>query len=334
MRTPIGLAMAAVVALAAAQAFAPRETPPLAATRLAVERMHLNTIASTQAGLVTAGELGSLLVSSNQGASWQRASTAKDRQALINQVSFAPDGLNGVAVGHEGWILRTGDGGWSWTEVAFDEKNGEPLMSVARLPTGHWVAVGAFGRALRSTDGGRTWLRMALPETGVEDRHLNRIVGSADGQRWLIIGERGLLLRSNDQGETWAHTEPFYNGSFYNAAALRDGGWVVYGMRGHVYRNAGGTSAWTRIELGAPVSFFGHAQASDGRLILVGQGGMVATSTDDGASFTLARTGGRTTLTDIALQGNGRGWLTSDAGLKPFPSEAPTAQLTTPGASR
>lgn len=334
MRTPIGLAMAAVVALAAAQAFAPRETPPLAATRLAVERLHLNTITGTQAGLVTAGELGSLLVSSNQGSTWQRASVNKDRQALINQVGFASDGLTGIAVGHEGWILRSSDGGWSWTEVAFDETNGEPLMSVAQLPTGHWMAVGAFGRALRSTDGGQSWQRMALPETGVEDKHLNRIVGSADGQRWLIIGERGLLLRSDDQGGTWHHTEPFYNGSFYNAAALSGGGWLVYGMRGHVYRSAPGQSAWTRVELAAPVSFFGHARAGDGRLLLVGQGGMVASSSDDGASFTLARTGGRATLTDIALQADGRGWLTSDAGLKPYPPAAPAAGLTTPGASR
>ncbi|BDI06197.1 WD40/YVTN/BNR-like repeat-containing protein [Sphaerotilus microaerophilus] len=334
MRTPIGLAMAAVVALAAAQAFAPRETPPLAASRLPVERMHMNTLVATKAGLVTAGELGHLLVSSNQGGSWQRASVDQDRKALLNQVAFAADGMTGMAVGHEGWILRSSDGGWSWSEAAFDAKNGEPLMSVAKLPTGRWIAVGAFGRALQSEDGGRTWSPLHLPEAGVEDKHLNRIVGSPDGQRWLIVGERGLVLRSNDQGTTWAVVEPFYNGSFYNAVALRSGGWLVYGMRGHIYRAASEMAAWQRVEVGAPVSFFSHAQTGDGALHLVGQGGMVATSRDDGASFALARTGGRATLTDLHLQPDGRGWLTSDAGIKPYPPVPPNAGLSTPGTAR
>ena len=36
--------MASLVALAAAQAFAPRDTPPLAVTRLATDKMHFNTV--------------------------------------------------------------------------------------------------------------------------------------------------------------------------------------------------------------------------------------------------------------------------------------------------
>ncbi|MDB5730136.1 MAG: hypothetical protein JWQ03_31, partial [Variovorax sp.] len=108
MRTPVGITMAVLMALGAAQAFAPRETPPLQATRLAVERLHLNTLTASKAGLITGGELGTLLFSANQGKDWQRASVSAERQALINQISFTPDGLNGMAVGHEGWILRTG----------------------------------------------------------------------------------------------------------------------------------------------------------------------------------------------------------------------------------
>lgn len=52
-----------------------------------------------------------------------------------------------MAIGHEGQILRSDDGGKNWKELAFDKENGEPLMSIARLPSGAWLAVGAFGRA-------------------------------------------------------------------------------------------------------------------------------------------------------------------------------------------
>ena len=317
MRTPVGITVAVLMALGAAQAFAPRATPPLAATRLAVDRMQLNTLVASKAGLVTGGELGNLLYSTDQGKDWTRAKVSSDRQALINQISFAPDGLHGMAVGHEGWILRTTDGGVSWKEVAFEEKNGEPLMSVARLPSGAWIAVGAFGKALRSDDEGAHWMPLALPAS-VEDKHLNRIVGSADGQRWLIVGERGLVLHSGDAGQSWRVMEPFYNGSLYNALALPDGGWLAYGMRGNIFHSDGDLGPWSRSEIPVQASFYSHAVTPDGKIILVGQGSVMATSSDSGRHFTLSRAKGRTSLTDLLLLPGGQGWLSSDAGLQAF----------------
>ena len=199
MRILVGLTMSALMAVAAVQAFSPRHTPPLAATRLAVEKIHFNSLVLSQSALIAGGELGKLLYSTDQGQSWHLSALSQDRQALITQVVFASDGLRGLAVGHEGWILRTTDGGLNWQEVAFDEKNGEPYMSAANVQGQQWIAVGSFGRAVQSLDDGKTWQPLTLPEA-VEDKHMNRIVGSPDGQRWLIVGERGLVLRSNDQG--------------------------------------------------------------------------------------------------------------------------------------
>ena len=317
MRTPVGLAVAALMALGAIQAFSPRETPPLAATRLAVDRMQINALATSKAALVAGGELGNLLYSTDQGKHWERALVSTHRQALINQISFTPDGLQGMAVGHEGWILRTSDGGLSWTEVAFDAQNGEPLMGIAQLPSGTWITVGAFGRALRSNDQGAHWEPLPLPAS-VEDKHMNRIVGSADGQRWLIVGERGLVLRSTDSGNTWAVAEPFYNGSLYNALALPHGGWLAYGMRGHVFHTAGGDAPWAASDMPVQASFYGHSIAPDGSIVLVGQGSLVATSHDGGAHFSLHRVQGRASLTDLVLAPDGTGWLASDAGLQAY----------------
>ncbi|WP_404302893.1 WD40/YVTN/BNR-like repeat-containing protein [Alicycliphilus denitrificans] len=329
MRILVGLTMSALMAVAALQAFSPRHTPALAATRLAVEKIHFNTLVQSKTALVAGGELGKLLFSRDQGKDWQPAKLSQDRQALITQVVFASDGLRGLAVGHEGWILRTTDGGQSWAEVAFDEKNGEPLMSAANLQGQRWLAVGSFGRALLSPDDGQTWAPFSLPE-GVEDKHMNRIVGSADGKDWLIVGERGLVLRSQDQGESWEQLPEFYNGSFYNALALPHDGWLVYGMRGNAFVNRG-DGPWQRAEIAAPASFFGSAVLPDGSILLVGQGSLVATSQDGGAHFTLSRLSGRATLMDIALQPDGSGWLASDAGLMPY-SPAATQDAAAPQA--
>jgi photosystem II stability/assembly factor-like uncharacterized protein len=328
--------MAALMALAAIQAFAPRETPALAVTRLAVEKLHLNTLARSKAGLITAGELGTVLYSTNQGHEWQRAALPVERQALLNQISFGSDGLTGMAVGHEGWILRTTDGGMSWKEVAFDEKNGEPLMSVGQLPSGAWLVVGAFGRALRSFDAGNSWQPLVLPKSGneLDDKHMNRLVGSADGKHWLIVGERGLVLRSDDSGESWALVEPFYKGSFYNAAALADGQWLAYGMRGNAYLSHAGQAPWTRSTVPAPASFFGHAVLPNGRVLLVGQGSLIASSDDGGNSFAISRGKGRATLTDLQVADDGSGWISSDAGLQALTPTPPAPPQADTGATR
>ena len=89
--------MSALMAVAAVQAFSPRHTPPLAATRLAVEKIHFNSLVLSQSALIAGGELGKLLYSTDQGQSWHLSALSQDRQALITQVVFASDGLRGLA---------------------------------------------------------------------------------------------------------------------------------------------------------------------------------------------------------------------------------------------
>ena len=324
MKTAVGIGAAALVAFASALAFAPRTPPPLAPTTIGVERTHFNAITLNGERLLTAGAMGEILYSDDKGANWSPAKLNQDRQALIVSMAFAPDKKLGFAVGHEGWILRTKDGGSSWEEVAFSKENGEPLMSIARLPSGDWITVGAFGRALESKDGGQTWQALTLPAE-VEDKHLNRIVSSADQQHWLIVGERGLVIKSDDAGATWQIEPAFYNGSFYNAMPTKEGGWLIYGMRGNIFLQATAGAPWSKSEVPAPVSFFGHAQEQDGTIVLVGQGSMLGISKDGGKSFTLERAKGRATLTDIVLTGAAQGWISSDAGLQPFPPQAKAA---------
>ena len=324
MKTAVGIGAAALVAFASALAFAPRTPPPLAPTTIGVERTHFNAISLNGERLLTAGAMGEILYSDDKGANWSPAKLNQDRQALIVSMAFAPDKKLGCAVGHEGWILRTKDGGSSWEEVAFSKENGEPLMSIARLPSGDWITVGAFGRALESKDGGQTWQALTLPAE-VEDKHLNRIVSAADQQHWLIVGERGLVIKSDDAGATWQIEPAFYNGSFYNAMPTKEGGWLIYGMRGNIFLQATAGAPWTKSEVAAPVSFFGHAQEQDGTIVLVGQGSMLGISKDGGKSFTLERAKGRATLTDIVLTGAAQGWISSDAGLQPFPPQAKAA---------
>jgi photosystem II stability/assembly factor-like uncharacterized protein len=324
LKTFVGLALTGLVAAAAAFSFSPRDTPPLAATRLPAERMHMNTLTQSSLGLVAGGELGHILLSDDQGRTWKKAVLSHDRQAPITRIVFDTDGKFGVAVGHESWVLKTDDGGLNWTEVAFTENNGEPLMGVAQMASGDWIAVGAFGRALRFTPTLSEKTPLALPES-VLDFHMNTLIPSIDDNSWLIVGERGLVVRSDDQGQNWRVIEPFYNGSFYGGAQLADRSWIVYGMRGNVYTSEDGQT-WTRSKVPVPASFFDHLVLEDGRIVLFGQGGMTLYSSDLGRSFTFARLDMRASLIDAQALPDGKVLVAADAGIFSF-EPAPAATV-------
>jgi photosystem II stability/assembly factor-like uncharacterized protein len=331
-RTLPGLLFVALTMGTALYAFAPRHTPPLEPTRIAVDSMRILALEPAGDAMVAGGELGYVLRSTDGGNSWQVAKVEPQRDAPITRIRFSdPD--NGMAVGHEGLILRTSDGGQTWQELHFDEQDGTPLMDIRRLPSGTWVAVGAFARVLRSVDDGKTWESVKIPGTEAEEPHLNSLVPGFDSQDWLLVGERGLVMRSSDGGETFEPVPQFYTGSFYGAVPLDPQNWVVYGMRGHVYRSVDGGATWTASELQAPVSSFGHAFLSDRTLLLVGQGGVVQASRDSGATFKVVKAGGLASFTSLVPLDDGRWLIASDQGIRSH-DQAAAARAAQAGAQR
>ena len=109
------------------------------------------------------------------------------------------DGI-GLAVGRDGTILRTTDGGATWTIRA----SGSPshLMGVALLPDLTAVAVGYGGVSLRSDDAGLTWSNSG--PSGVDDPYDMCFTGAATG---TAVGSRGAIARTTDGGRTWVQQD-------------------------------------------------------------------------------------------------------------------------------
>ncbi len=313
MRTPVGIAVSLLVALAGIFAFSHRDTPSLGAHQIPVADMNLTSITQTDAGLVAAGELGHILISTDQGVSWNQADLSHQRYALITGLHFK-DGLTGIAIGHEGWILRTTDGGKSWQEAAFNPES-EPLLSVNQLPSGIWMAVGAFALTLISDDDGKSW--STLPPPNGTDWHLNSLLPSQDLSTWMILGEAGTLLRSTDGGDSWATVPEFYNGSFYGGLNIDQDTWIIYGMRGNIFRSEDNGNSWTSIGGELPASMFTHRELPNGDILLAGQGGILLKSEDRGRSFHFSSKSGRMSITDILHLSTGELLMSSDSGLMP-----------------
>lgn len=121
--------------------------------------------------------------------------------ALAN-VCMTPSGF-GVAAG-EGILIRTEDGGASWTNVA--RQIGAPFQGVAVACPGErdlWV-VGGAGPVAVSADGGATWIERAAVPRGllVFDA---AFVDPRTG--WVVAydneARRGVVVNTIDGGEAW-----------------------------------------------------------------------------------------------------------------------------------
>lgn len=271
---------------------------------------HAATLAVTRAGprLVAVGERGTVLLSDDRGARWRQA-TAVPVRTTLTAVRFV-DARLGWAVGHQGVILHSRDGGETWTrqldglqaaaliaEAAqggdertrreaqrfIEEGPDKPFFDVDFADARRGWAVGAYNLAFRTEDGGASWLPMgaSLPNPGA--RHLYGV--RARDTRLVVAGEQGLLLRSDDGGLRFATLPSPYKGSFFGLLQARSGTLIAYGLRGQAYRSTDGGTQWDKVETGLQVAIAAGSELHDGTLALLGQQGQVITSHDDGRRF-------------------------------------------------
>jgi photosystem II stability/assembly factor-like uncharacterized protein len=256
--------------------------------------------------IVCVGARGMVLLSDDQGRTWRQAKSVPVRSTL-NAVSFA-DSRAGWAVGHNGTILATLDGGENWSLQRFDALADRPLFSVHFLDPRHGVAVGLWSLLLSTSDGGATWSEIKLappPGGGKADRNLFRIFADPTGVLY-IAAERGTVLRSRDGGTTWTYQDTGYKGSLWTGVAAEDGTILVGGLRGSLYRSTDHGATWRAIDSGTRSSLT-DIVARGRDLMAVGLDGTVTRSSDAGVSFKATQRDDRLALTALVAVG-ANGW--------------------------
>ena len=227
--------------------------------------------------LVVVGERGHVLVSTDDGASWRQARVPV--RALLTAIHMH-DERTGWAVGHDAVILRTGDGGESWTLVHQAPEKELPLLDVWFRDDRSGFAVGAYGYFLATEDGGDTWIERSV---GKDDFHLNALV-PAGARRLYIAAEAGVVYRSDDAGETWRELPSPYSGSWFAGLAFGEDELLLAGLRGHLFRSEDGGESWARVPTGINATLIGAARLPSGRVAITGLEGAVLLSRDAGRS--------------------------------------------------
>ena len=302
MRSMIGYLVCLIVAVTIAFTFSPRPASNVASAQLRPDRLQINGMLYLDQRVVAVGERGNILLSDDQGVSWQPAAVEPQRDLTLTAL-VALDDKNLLAVGHDGWILRSVDKGANWTEVRYDGEIAEPLLGIWSAGGNRVMTFGSFGKFYQSDDDGRTWQAQPIE---VDSAHLNGMDGGADGRR-MVVGEQGLVLRSDDAGRSWKTLEPFYNGSLFGVVRLSPDRWVTYGMRGHVFVSQNFGRTWDAVAVGNQLPLYGHALLPNGGgLLIVGAGSSLVRLDGNGHLVNATRLAGLGTLTSAVLVGAGR----------------------------
>lgn len=134
---------------------------------------------------VLVGAGGSLMFSEDDGSGWTQANVFGDKNPKLNAV-FLLDKRNGWAVGADGRIFQSINGGRMWRQqVSGVSQN---LTDIAFKNTADGWAVGADGLVLRTRTGGNVW----FPEDSGVRHNLDKI--AVHGNRAVAVGFGGTIL--------------------------------------------------------------------------------------------------------------------------------------------
>lgn len=249
---------------------------------------------------VAVGERGHILVSETRRDGWRQIERVPTRSNLtavtaIDQRVFA--------VGHDGVVLRSDDGGLTWVRKRVqlfdrdnpDPRNGAPLLDVLFTDVDNGFAVGAYATLLRTRDGGDTWEYVDV---------LNRGGAAAPTEEELAAD----AVAPGLEDESWnfnaadldldEETDPHLNG----IARTGNGNLFVVAERGAAFRSVDGGDTWQRIQLPYEGSMFGVIGTGGDHVLCFGLRGNVFESSDLGSTWSKRETG-----TELSLMGGAVG---------------------------
>lgn len=156
------------------------------------------------------GYRGGVWATKDGGATWNRRVLPGDTRTY-EALDFV-DAMTGWAVGGNGMVAKTTDGGRTW--VAQVSGTTERLHGVGFWSADFGYAVGEHGTILATRDGGATWMPQAsgiVPDPNVEGD--NPIINDVDcvsaTEAWAVReigwmpGQSGTLVHTTDGGQTW-----------------------------------------------------------------------------------------------------------------------------------
>lgn len=262
---------------------------------------------------VAVGERGHILVSETRRDGWRQIERVPTRSNLTAVTAID---RRVFAVGHDGVVLRSDDGGLTWVRKRVqlfdrdnpDPRNGAPLLDVLFIDADNGFAVGAYATLLRTRDGGDSWEYVDVLNRG----------GAAAPTEGELAAE---AVAPGLEDESWnfnaadldldEETDPHLNG----IARTGNGNLFVVAERGAAFRSFDRGETWQRIQLPYEGSMFGVIGTGGDHVLCFGLRGNVYESSDLGSTWSKRETGTELSLMGGAVGADGAAVLVGGNGV-------------------
>lgn len=266
----------------------PAETMPLAARSLLLDALRVGD------GYLVVGDRGHVLRSSD-GRDWTQSADVPVR-VLLTAATARGDSV--WAVGHDGVIVHSADGGAHWSvqhrdtyedgaPATSDPRHGAPLLDVLFVDDDHGIAVGAYSRMLVTRDGGTTWQSEAIAAVPA-DASTEPDAGTTAGAGTEPVADAaqdrhdGSMVFSEDELALGEESDPHLNAIVRTGS----GGLMILAERGSAFRSRDDGATWQRIQLPYDGSMFGAIGYAGDRVLAFGLRGNIFETTDLGQTWT------------------------------------------------
>src|ERR1043165_8990790 len=262
------------------------------------------------------------LLPSAYSATWTRQKSGT--MAWLHAVYFI-DQNRGWVAGSNGALLKTSDGGASWSDAGTCVK--DTLRDVYFADENHgWLLAERDllklkmddeprSYLLKTSDSGLTWQRV-LVQTRDANVRLVRMT-FADNRHGLLVGETGIVFATSDRGEHWllqaSPTKHLLLGATFSDSAHA---WLVGAGATIVKTNDGGETWLNATPRDANEIRFNAASFVTHNLgLAVGNAGRILTTTDGGRAWYAQRSNVEADLLDVKFVDGREGWAAGAAGV-------------------
>jgi len=278
---------------------------------------------------------------------WVKVATPTSEN--LNSITFVNSKL-GFAAGNKGIILKTNDGGETWTVsdtstnvilYKIDFINDETGIAVGEKGTilltnnggQSWnkiiansfgslfdfqfiegtsvvVAVGANGTIIRSEDGGSTWKRLASP--------VNKLLYSVkfiNENSGFAVGWDGEVLETINRGRTWSVLPKFTTNYLRSVDFINEDIGFIVGGGGEIYKTTNGGSSWKQIPSNTISGLLKIKFIDSKNGFILGNKGELLTTSDAGEHWSETSSGTFSSLKSIASNGDKSIFITGINGL-------------------
>lgn len=242
----------------------------------------------------------------------QSPATANELRGL----SF-PDADNGWAVSDYKEIVRTTDGGDTWSHLDDQQPYGHRYNDVCFVDAQQGWVVGygwsLGGTILHTADGGMNWT-VQYPDNGYE---LNSVHFIDSDTGWAVGGyvdffgsnHKRVIEHTADGGATWSgqywenHARPFNSVYFTDT----QNGWVA-GNTGAIFRTSNGGGNWIEQQSGTSKDLNGVVFVDNHRGWCVGDEGTILHTTNGGTTWSSQNPGTTAYLEAVHFVDGQTGW--------------------------